>query len=73
MTLVCQLSKFDRDNVETQRRMLLLDRNNEDKPFGYYAPSEEMAGYDLCFWREQGFTFRKFENGRQTLFVAPLR
>jgi hypothetical protein len=71
MTLVCQLSKCGRDNVETERRTLRLDRNNEDKPFGDDAPSEATAGYDLCVSRKQGFTFQKFENGYQTLFVAP--
>jgi hypothetical protein len=68
-----KLSLFDADGVETQRRYLVLDRNNHDQPFGYYQPSEEIDSTDVCFSRDQGFTFQKFQNGRQTLFVAPLR
>ena len=68
-----RLSTFSAEQVETQRRYLVLDRDNEDKPFGYYKPSEETGNSDVCFTREQGFTFQKFDQTRQTLFVTPLR
>jgi hypothetical protein len=63
MTLVCQLSKFERENVEPQRRMLLLDRNNEDKPCGDYAPSEEVAVYDLCILEGRASRSRSSRTG----------
>jgi hypothetical protein len=68
-----RLSTYNSDKAETQRRYLVLDRNNKDKPFGYYKPSEELDGPDVCFTRDHGFTFQSFDHGRQTLFVAPLR
>ena len=68
-----RLSTFSAEQVETQRRYLVLDRDNEDKPFGYYKPSEETGNSDVCFTRDQGFTFQKFDQTRQTLFIAPLR
>jgi hypothetical protein len=71
--IAIRLSTFSAEQVETQRRFLVLDRDNGYKPFGYYKASEETGDSDVCFTREQGFTFQKFEQTRQTLFVAPLR
>jgi len=68
-----RLSTYSDDRAETQRRYLVLDRDNKGKPFGYYKPSEEMDGPDVCFSRDQGFTFQTFDHGHQTLFIAPLR
>jgi hypothetical protein len=68
-----RLSTYNGDRAETQKRYLVLDRDNKGEPFGYYKPSGEMDGPDVCFSREQGFTFQTFDHGHQTIFVAPLR
>jgi hypothetical protein len=44
------------------------------KRFGLYQPGEEIAlADDVCFSRNQGFTFLRYEKGgKMTLIAAPL-
>lgn len=68
---VVGLSKIEAER-EVRKDFLVLDAST-GKPMGLYEPSADIGFSDVCFSRNEGFTFMRMEKGQRTLLIAPLR
>jgi hypothetical protein len=60
----------DTDKILKRRQFVVLD-SSSSKLFAIYERPEELhTAQDVCFRREEGFTFMISDNGRTTLFTA---
>jgi len=55
----------------TRADFLLLDATTGE-PFGLYSTSPEIGPRDVCYSRQEGFTFLRRKQGQETLIKAPL-
>jgi hypothetical protein len=53
----------------TRDDFLLLDTTTGE-PFGLYSASPEIGTHDVCYSRQEGFTFRKRVQGQESLIKA---
>ena len=60
----------DTDNILKRRQFVVLDSSSGELFAIYERPEELHAAQDVCFRREEGFTFMISDNGRTTLFTA---
>ncbi len=63
----------DTENILEKRKFVVLEVASGRLYAVYERPEELHRAQDVCFTREQGFTFMISDNGRTTLFTAPLR
>ena len=63
----------DTERILEKRKFVVLELPSGRLYAVYEAPQELHGAQDVCFTRDQGFTFMIASNGRTTLFNAPLR
>jgi hypothetical protein len=70
-SVVIGLGKVE-DGRLTRKDFLLVEPST-GKPFGLYEPAPEIGFDDVCFSRQEGFTFLRTEKAQRTLVRVPLR
>jgi hypothetical protein len=63
----------DTEKIMERRKFVVFDSSSGKLYAIYERPEELHRAQDVCFNREQGFTFMISDQGRTTLFTAPLR
>lgn len=69
-TIALVLKHIERSNV-TRDDFLLIDATTGE-PFGLYEASPEIGTFDVCYLRQEGFTFLHRDKAQQTLVKVPL-
>jgi hypothetical protein len=69
-TIALVLKHIERSNV-TRDDFLLIDAITGEQ-FGLYEASPEIGTFDVCYLRQEGFTFLHRDKAQQTLVKVPL-